>query len=59
MGESPLFSHLLSAVFFKDAYPLLIEGRWPTTVGTDGSELTRGSGHIPIEITWPSPINDV
>ena len=28
-------------------------------LGTKGSELPRGSGHIPTGITWPSPINDV
>ena len=63
-GWPPPVSHLLLCpVFLKDTYPLLIgvrgSGRWPKTVGTDGSELIRGSGHIPTEITWPRPINDV
>ena len=28
-------------------------------LGTEGSELPQGSGHIPTGVTWPRPISDV
>ena len=46
-------------MFDCDISPVYFSISSDRQLGTEGSELPRGSGHISTEITWPRPINDV